>query len=71
MKVWRITWKGITVLYAARSRGRARYLAALVLDEYWATPPSVSFAQMTCHRAPEVDFLAEASGLEGPVNPCH
>ena len=67
MRAWRITWNGITGVYAARSRGRARYLVALVLDECWETPPAKAFREMTCRRAPELDEVAAKMEREGGI----
>jgi hypothetical protein len=69
LKAWEITWSSISGVYAAESRGRAKWLVARQLEESWSVPPHRAFREMQCRRAPEYDVQALCKGDEGAIVP--
>lgn len=63
--VWR-GWPHVHGIYAARSRGRAHYLAALSLADTTGRSVGRALAESRCVRAPEYDLAAIRLGREGP-----
>lgn len=62
---WEVTFAGITARVFARSRGRARYIAARDIKEVgWASSIGEAFVGMKCRRASEHDIQATVIGRE-------
>lgn len=62
---WEVTHSGITARVVARTRSRARYLAARSITESgFAVSLGDAIKELRCRRAPEHDVLAEEIGME-------
>jgi len=62
MKVFRITYGGISAYYVAETRGRARTCAARVLCECFNLEHGEALKKMRCVRVPKYDNLVFTEG---------
>lgn len=67
MLAYEIAWGGITGYYTAETRGRARWKAALSIEDAWPRKrgPREILIELRCKRAPWMDLEAIKLGREG------
>jgi hypothetical protein len=68
LRAYHIEAYGIGAYFAAPTRARARYLAALQIEDAgWSKTVGQALVDMRCHRAPERDLAAFSRGYEGAL----